>query len=160
MKSHPLLGGIAAALLLGLGISHTAQASIETKAAKAANITLFGKSEGDKCSFTLVKGKQYTMSSLSSRGCKNDRYYTFQITGGQPGTSVVFMDHPQCAHSQPTYSYLIVGDEEGVLNMTEKRDLAHDGSSGKYLEPHLETYGAPKTGRLGGKLSCVAAWSE
>lgn len=158
MKTKLVLGGFTATLLIGCGLLNIAHADVNAKAAKVANLTLYGKSENNTCSFPLERGRQYTMSSVKSRGCKNDDYYFFRITGGQPGTQVVFMDHPQCAHTQPTYAYLIVGDEGDVLNMTEKRDLAHDGSSGEYLEPHLETYGSPKKGRLKGKLSCVAAW--
>ena len=136
MNMKFLLGGFAASLLFGFGSFNVAHAT-DVRAAKVANITLFGKSEGNSCSFPLEKGKQYTMSSQRSRGCKNDDYYFFQITGGQPGTLVVFMDSPNCGHSQPTYQYLIVGDEGDVLNMTEKRELAHNGSNGEYLEPHL-----------------------
>lgn len=158
MNTKLYLGGFATTLLLCLGTINVAQAASESRGAKVADITLFGKSANDQCSFPLEKGRQYTMNSVKSRGCKNDEYYFFQVTGGQPGTLLVFMDHGQCGHSQPTYQYLIVGDEGEALNMTDKRDLAHDGSSGRYLEPHLETAGAPRSGRLGGKLSCVAAW--
>lgn len=147
---------MAATLLLGFGMLSVAQASVSTKAAKVASITLYGKSDDNQCSFNLEVGKQYTMKG--QHGCKNDDYYYFKITNGKPNTLVVFMDHPQCGHSQPTYEYLIVGDEGEVLNMQNKRELAHDGSSGQYLEDYLETRGAPKKGRLGGKLSCVAAW--
>ncbi|WP_296260011.1 MULTISPECIES: hypothetical protein [unclassified Pseudomonas] len=149
--------GFAASLLLTMSVVNIASA--DPRAAKLGNITLVGKNPNDTCSFPLEIGKAFSLKDHGkSRGCKNDNYYYFAITGGKPGTLLVFMDAPNCGYSEPTYRYRIVGDEGETLNMSGSRNLAHDGSNGTYLEDHLETAGSPKTGRLGGKLSCVAAW--
>lgn len=155
MNKKRMIGSAVISMLLGFGLVNVASAA-SSSGEKVGDMTLYGKSEGDICSFSMLKGKDHTMSSL--KNCKNDDYYYFKITGGQPGTQVVFMDSPECNRTEPTYKYLIVGDEGDVLNMTGKRDLEHGGTSEEYLEAHLETYGAPKKGRLGGKLSCVAVW--
>lgn len=111
-----------------------------------------GESDTNKCQLPMNQGK---VVMGNSHGCKNDDYYYFKITLGQPGTIVNFYDSPSCNSSEPAYAYLITGGLDSELNMTAVSDLAHDGSRGKVLQKNLETYGSLKRGRLGGKLSCV-----
>jgi len=147
-----LLGASSAMLCLALGISSTVLAQ---DSGNVGTLTLYGKdgeTDSNTCRIpmqdgTVVMGKSY--------GCKNDDYYYFKINTGQPGIIITFGDSPSCSVSAPVYKYLIVGGRGDELNMTAINALAHDGSTNKTVQGHLETFGSPKNGRLYGKLSCV-----
>lgn len=150
MKAHNCAIGIVALLMLGVGSMANANVS-----GKTGTLTLYGakgESDTNKCQVPMNNGR---VVMGKGHGCKNDDYHYFKISLGQPGTIVSFHDSPNCTVSQPTYRYLITGGYDDDVNMTAIQALAHDGSTHKVIQSHLETFGSPRKGRLHGKLSCV-----
>lgn len=147
-----LLGAAGAMLWLALGFSSAVSAQ---GSGIVGTMTLYGKGGETDTNFCKVPMENGRVVMGKSHGCKNDDYYYFSITNGQPGTVVTFGDSPSCLASQPLYKYLIVGGRGDALNMSALKALAHDGSTGQFVQGHLETFGSPRNGRLYGKLSCV-----
>jgi len=147
----------AAVLMLGLtGAAFADSADLaHSDSGRVGTLTLYGKTTDNYCEIPM-EGQLSLAHRGGLRGCKNDDYYYFNIKNGQPGTVVTFMGAGNCHHREPTYHYLVTGGKGEELNMTTRRDLAHNGSTGEFLEANLETYGSPKRGRLYGKLSCVS----
>jgi hypothetical protein len=152
------LSGITVAVMVMLGSMSAAVASSVADSGKIGTLKLYGKQGGESttCEIPMNTGSVTFVKNGGRYGCKNDEYYFFRITGGQPGTLVTFMDAGKCNYSEPVYHYLITGGRGDELNMTALSKLEHNASTGEVVEGNLETYGSPKKGRLYGKLSCVS----
>lgn len=150
MKLYTRTMGVLGLLLLAVSSMANAQVS-----GKTGTLTLYGskgESDTNTCQIPMNNG---SVAMGKQFNCKNDTYYHFKISLGQPGTIITFHDSPRCNASEPSYRYLITGSWGDDLNMTALQPLAHDGSTHRLVQSHLETFGPPKKGRLHGKLSCV-----